>query len=58
MYIGSLFGPIVWGFLADLKGRRITLMITLFIQANSEILMSLCSNYWGLVLFKLFSGFA
>ncbi|XP_051155606.1 synaptic vesicle glycoprotein 2B-like [Leptopilina boulardi] len=56
--LGSLFGPIVWGVLADLKGRRITLMTTLFIQANCEILMSIVSNYWGFLFLKLFSGFA
>lgn len=56
--LGSLFGPFVWGFLADLKGRRITLMTTLFIQANSEILMSFVSNYWAFLFFKLLSGFA
>lgn len=56
--LGSLFGPFVWGILADLKGRRIALITTLFIQANCEILMSIISNYWGFLFLKLFSGFA
>lgn len=55
---GSCIGSIVWGFLADLKGRRIALMSALFIQGNAELLLSLVSNYYGVVFFKFLSGFA
>ncbi|XP_043479648.1 synaptic vesicle glycoprotein 2B-like [Leptopilina heterotoma] len=56
--VGSCIGSIVWGFLADLKGRRIALMFALFIQGNAELLISLVSNYYGVVFFKFLSGFA
>ncbi|XP_033214863.1 synaptic vesicle glycoprotein 2B-like isoform X2 [Belonocnema kinseyi] len=53
---GSCIGSVLWGFLADLKGRRISLMVALFLQANAEILMSFASNYWALLFFKFLSG--
>ncbi|XP_033215087.1 synaptic vesicle glycoprotein 2B-like [Belonocnema kinseyi] len=56
--LGSCFGPLVWGFLADLKGRRMSLMSALFMQGNSELLMSFTPNYWCFLFLKFLSGFA
>ncbi|XP_033214280.1 synaptic vesicle glycoprotein 2B-like isoform X2 [Belonocnema kinseyi] len=56
--LGSCFGSLFWGFLADLKGRRISLMSALFLQGKSDILISLVSSYWALLSFKFLSGFA
>lgn len=55
--LGSCFGPFVWGFLADVKGRKFSLIIALFLQGNCELLMSIVPNYWGFLVLKFFSGF-
>ncbi|XP_033215032.1 synaptic vesicle glycoprotein 2B-like [Belonocnema kinseyi] len=56
--LGSCFGPLVWGLLADLKGRRMSLITALFMQGASELLMSFIPNYWCFLFLKFLSGFA
>ncbi|XP_035740986.1 synaptic vesicle glycoprotein 2B-like isoform X2 [Vespa mandarinia] len=56
--LGMLTGSYFWGCLADTKGRRISLLASLFLHGSSEFLASLIPYYWGFVLVKFISGLA
>ena len=53
---GMLIGSSVWGFMADVKGRRIALLAAIFIQFVSDALAAAVPSYWVFVIFKVFSG--
>ncbi|XP_033214711.1 synaptic vesicle glycoprotein 2B-like isoform X2 [Belonocnema kinseyi] len=56
--LGTCFGCLIWGFIADLKGRRKTLIMTLLLQGISEAFASFIRNYWIFLFFKFLSGVA
>lgn len=56
--LGMLSGSYFWGCFADMKGRRTSLLGSLFLHSGSEFLASLVPFYWGFVLFKFTSGLA
>ncbi|XP_051161438.1 synaptic vesicle glycoprotein 2C-like isoform X2 [Leptopilina boulardi] len=55
-FVGACFSAVISGFLANLKGRKWTLLLALFLQGNSDFLQSIFSNYWIIVGLKFFSG--
>ncbi|XP_014233632.1 synaptic vesicle glycoprotein 2B-like [Trichogramma pretiosum] len=54
--LGMLIGSSIWGFLADVKGRRLALLLALFLQFAADALSSLVPSYWALVFLKFLSG--
>ncbi|XP_043479333.1 synaptic vesicle glycoprotein 2B-like isoform X1 [Leptopilina heterotoma] len=56
--LGTCFGCLIWGFVADMKGRKKALIMTLFIQGISEAIASIVRNYWVFLFFKFLSGVA
>ncbi|XP_015178792.1 PREDICTED: synaptic vesicle glycoprotein 2B-like isoform X2 [Polistes dominula] len=56
--LGMLSGSYFWGCFADMKGRRTSLLGSLFLHSASEFLASLVPFYWGFVVFKFTSGLA
>ncbi|XP_051161343.1 synaptic vesicle glycoprotein 2B-like isoform X2 [Leptopilina boulardi] len=57
-FIGSCFSSLICGFLANLKGRKWILIVSLFLQGNADLLQSIVSNYWTIMGLKFISGFA
>ncbi|XP_043479348.1 synaptic vesicle glycoprotein 2B-like [Leptopilina heterotoma] len=57
-FIGSCFSALICGFLANLKGRKWLLIVSLFLQGNADLLQSIVSNYWIIMGLKFISGFA
>ncbi|XP_051161361.1 synaptic vesicle glycoprotein 2B-like isoform X2 [Leptopilina boulardi] len=57
-FIGSCFSSVISGFLANLKGRKWTLTIFLFLQGISDLLQAIVPNYSTIMGLKFFSGFA
>ncbi|XP_043479216.1 synaptic vesicle glycoprotein 2C-like isoform X2 [Leptopilina heterotoma] len=55
--IGSCFSPVICGFLFNYKGRKWTLLLTLFFQGTADFLIPIFPNYWILMILKFFSGF-
>ncbi|XP_043479399.1 synaptic vesicle glycoprotein 2C-like [Leptopilina heterotoma] len=55
-FIGACFSAVISGFLANLKGRRWTLLMSLFLQGFSDFLQSILSNYWIIFGLKFLSG--
>ncbi|XP_011495887.1 PREDICTED: synaptic vesicle glycoprotein 2A-like [Ceratosolen solmsi marchali] len=54
--LGMVIGSSIWGYLADLKGRRIALLISLFMQLTVDALASIVPSYWTFVFLKFLSG--
>ncbi|XP_014215680.1 synaptic vesicle glycoprotein 2A-like isoform X2 [Copidosoma floridanum] len=54
--LGMVVGSGIWGYMADLKGRKISLLISLFLQFIADALASIVPSYWALVFFKFLSG--
>lgn len=57
IFVGMLFGSYVWGSLADLIGRRTTIVASLTISAAFGIFSAFSPWFWLFVLFRFFSGF-
>lgn len=50
-------GPYFWAGMADMKGRKFSLIISLFLHGFTDGLGSIISNYWGFIVCKFFNGF-
>lgn len=49
-------GTGIWGYLADIKGRRTSLLLTTGLQFIADALCSIVPYYWVFVFLKLLSG--
>lgn len=57
IFIGMLFGSYIWGSLADLIGRRTTIVCSLTISAVFGFVSAFSPWFWLFVLLRFFSGF-
>jgi MFS transporter, VNT family, synaptic vesicle glycoprotein 2 len=51
-YGGLILSSYLWGFLADTKGRRATLVPSLFMAFAATVASSLVNSFWLLVLLR------
>ncbi|XP_071479724.1 synaptic vesicle glycoprotein 2C-like [Diadema antillarum] len=56
VFVGMLVGGFVWGSLADVQGRRQTLVVSLGCNAIFGLLSSLCQNFWLFLAMRFMSG--
>lgn len=56
-YVGLILSSHLWGFLADTRGRRSTMILSLLIATLATIASSLVSNFWLLVFLRFVNGF-
>lgn len=56
-YVGIIFSSHLWGFLADTKGRRATLIPSLLLAFTSTVVSSFVNNFWLLVFLRFLNGF-
>lgn len=56
-YIGVILSSHLWGFVADTRGRRSTLIPSLLIAFVVTVLSSLANNFWLLVCLRFINGF-
>ena len=57
IFVGMLFGSFIWGSLADMVGRRTTIIVSLFFSVVFGFSSAFIPWYWVFVLFRFFSGF-
>lgn len=57
IFVGMLFGSYIWGSMADLVGRRATIVLSLSISAIFGFLSAFSPWFWLFVLLRFFSGF-
>lgn len=55
--LGMMLGPYFWACMADMKGRKFSLVLSLFLHGLSDGVASVISNYWGFLICKFFNGF-
>ncbi|XP_025408242.1 synaptic vesicle glycoprotein 2C-like [Sipha flava] len=55
--VGMLFGAYFWGSLADVNGRKITLIESLLMDGLFSIASSFLTFYWPFLICRFFSGF-
>lgn len=56
-YVGIILSSHLWGFLADTRGRRATLIPSLLVATSATIASSLVNNFWLLVFLRFVNGF-
>ncbi|XP_038078270.1 synaptic vesicle glycoprotein 2C-like isoform X2 [Patiria miniata] len=56
IFVGMLVGGYIWGALADINGRRRTLLLSLTTNAFFGLMSSLSQVYWLFLLMRFFSG--
>ncbi|CAL7938920.1 unnamed protein product [Xylocopa violacea] len=56
--LGMVVGSYIWGCLADTKGRKVVLIVTLLMDGIVGIISSFVQYYWIFLLFRFFNGFA
>ena len=56
IFLGMLFGSYIWGGLADITGRRQTLIVSLTVNGVFGGISSLSPNFYVLLLFRFVSG--
>lgn len=56
IFVGMLFGSYLWGSLADISGRRFTLLISFTINGVMGFLSAFSPNYVVFLFFRFFSG--
>ena len=57
IFLGMLFGSFVWGSLADMIGRRTSIVIALLMSAVFGFFSAFLPWFWMFVLFRFLSGF-
>jgi len=55
--LGMLIGSFIWGYVADSRGRRFTLIICMLMDGFFNILSSVSQMYSIFILCRLLSGF-
>ncbi len=57
IFVGMLFGSFIWGGLADMIGRRTTIITSLMVSVVFGFTSAFVPWFWMFVLFRFFSGF-
>ena len=57
IFLGMLFGSYFWGSLADIAGRRTTLMFSLALSGLFGLVSAFAPTFWVFVLLRFCSGF-
>ena len=57
IFLGMLFGSYIWGSLADIAGRRTTLMFSLALSGLFGLISAFAPTFWVFVLLRFCSGF-
>lgn len=57
IFVGMLFGSFIWGGLADMIGRRSTIITSLLVSVVFGFGSAFVPWFWMFVLFRFFSGF-
>uniref|UniRef100_UPI00398F7C3A synaptic vesicle glycoprotein 2C n=1 Tax=Pristiophorus japonicus TaxID=55135 RepID=UPI00398F7C3A len=56
IFLGMMIGGLVWGVLADLRGRQRILVVSLTVNGIFGAVSALASNYWQFLLLRFISG--
>lgn len=56
-YVGLILSSHFWGFLADTKGRKATLVPSLVLAFTTTLVTSFVNNFWLLVFLRFLNGF-
>lgn len=56
VFVGMMLGGYVWGYLADKRGRRRVLVVSLTVNGIFGVLSSLAPWFWLLLLLRFISG--
>lgn len=56
-FMGIIVSSHLWGFLADTRGRKMIIVVTLFVAFVITIISSFTQSYWLLVLLRFLNGF-
>ncbi|XP_056307635.1 synaptic vesicle glycoprotein 2B [Danio aesculapii] len=56
IFLGMMVGGCVWGFLADRRGRRSILVVSLAVNGTFGAVASLAPTFWLFLLLRFFSG--
>ncbi|PBC31175.1 Synaptic vesicle glycoprotein 2C [Apis cerana cerana] len=57
VYVGMVCSGPLWGYIADVKGRRTVFLFGYLADGICNILSGLSQNFWTLLFFKFLSGF-
>ncbi|XP_011313814.1 synaptic vesicle glycoprotein 2C [Fopius arisanus] len=55
--LGMVLGPYCWATLAEMKGRKMGLIVALLFHGVGDMTAAVISNYWGLLICKFLVGF-
>lgn len=55
-FIGVVFSSYIWGYLADRRGRKNILVVSLFISGCLTLMCSIVPWTWLLILLRLING--
>ncbi|XP_042609454.1 synaptic vesicle glycoprotein 2B isoform X1 [Cyprinus carpio] len=56
IFLGMMVGGYVWGYLADRRGRRSVLVVSLAVNGTFGAVASLAPSFWLFLLLRFFSG--
>lgn len=56
-YVGLIMSSHLWGFLADTKGRKATLVPSLVLAFTATFFSSFVNSFWLLVFLRFMNGF-
>lgn len=56
IFLGMMVGGYVWGYLADRRGRRSVLVVSLAVNGTFGAVASLAPRFWLFLLLRFFSG--
>lgn len=57
VFAGIIASSHLWGYLADVKGRRIVIIISLLVSFIFTIISSFVNNFWIFTVMRFFCGF-
>ncbi|XP_051545165.1 synaptic vesicle glycoprotein 2B-like isoform X2 [Myxocyprinus asiaticus] len=57
IFLGMMVGGYFWGYLADRRGRRSVLVVSLAVNGTFGAVASLAPSFWLFLLLRFFSGF-
>lgn len=57
IFVGMLFGSYIWGSLADISGRRTTLVVSLCVSGVFGLVSAFSPWFWLFTCLRFFSGF-
>lgn len=56
IFLGMLIGGYIWGGLADITGRRMTLIVSLFVNSVFAFVSAFSPNFYFLLVLRFISG--